>query len=39
METAVTDPQVVVLAAKLKGEVSWAPFAGFVTAMSDVAAD
>ena len=31
METADTPPQVSVLATKLKGEVSWAPFAGVDT--------
>jgi hypothetical protein len=28
-----------VLAARVKGEVSWVPVAGFVTVMSEVAAD
>jgi hypothetical protein len=35
METAATDPQVLVLAMRLKGEVTWAPLAGVVTVMAD----
>jgi hypothetical protein len=39
METAVVEAQVLVLAIRLKGEVNVDPLAGFVTVMSDVAAD
>jgi|HubBroStandDraft_3_1064219.scaffolds.fasta_scaffold1145393_1 hypothetical protein len=35
METAVADPQVLVLATRLKGEVTWTPLAGVVTVMAD----
>jgi hypothetical protein len=35
MEVAFTDPQVLVLAIKLKGEVTWAPLAGVVTVMAE----
>jgi hypothetical protein len=35
METAATDPQVLVLAMRLKGEVTWAPLAGVETVMAD----
>jgi hypothetical protein len=35
MEVAFTDPQVLVFAVKLKGEVTWAPLAGVETVMAD----
>ena len=38
METAGVEAQVLVLATRLKGEVKFAPVAGLVTVMSDVAA-
>jgi len=37
METAGTEPQVLVLATTEKGDVTWAPFAGAVTVMADAA--
>jgi hypothetical protein len=35
MELALTDPQVLVLATRVKGEVTWAPLAGVLTVMAD----
>jgi hypothetical protein len=35
MELALTDPQVLVLAVKVKGDVTWAPLAGVLTVMAD----
>lgn len=37
METAGLEAHVVVLAVRVKGDVTWAPFAGVVTVMADVA--
>jgi hypothetical protein len=39
METAGTPPQVVVLAVRVKGEVTCAPLAGVTTVMADAVAD
>ena len=38
IETADTEPQVLVFATNVKGDVTWAPFAGVVTVMADAVA-